>query len=227
MTWSQKILNYHFDLRSDLKLPHHVQWLYPYQDAETRACMKAFYSKYYHDTGQRKLILGINPGRFGAGLTGVPFTDPIRLETECGIKNNFQKRQELSSLFVYDVIHAYGGCKQFYRDMYISSICPLGFIKHNKNYNYYDDKALMKTVEPFIIEHLDIQITFGVKTDKVFCLGLGKNYEYLHKLNEKHQFFKEIVALPHPRWVMQYRLKRKDEFLLNYLEAFEATYNLT
>lgn len=39
-------------------------------------------------------ILGINPGRFGAGTTGIAFIDPIRLENECGINNSFPKKVE-------------------------------------------------------------------------------------------------------------------------------------
>ncbi len=41
----------------------------------------------------RYLILGINPGRFGGGITGIPFTDPIRLQNICGIENDFQKNK--------------------------------------------------------------------------------------------------------------------------------------
>ena len=220
MNWANKILNYHFNLHSDLNLPHGVHWLYPYQGLETQKCMRAFYEKYYKDKTKRSLILGINPGRFGAGVTGVPFTDPIRLEKECGIKNNFLKRQELSSLFVYDIIQAFGGCNAFYKQMYISALCPLGFIKDNKNYNYYDNPALMNVVEPFIISHLEAQIAFGVKTERVYCLGQGKNFQYLEKLNSEHHFFQEIIPLPHPRWVMQYRLKKKQEYIQMYLSAF-------
>jgi hypothetical protein len=40
----------------------------------------SFYQKYYADNKKRSLIIGINPGRFGAGVTGIPFTDPIRLK---------------------------------------------------------------------------------------------------------------------------------------------------
>jgi hypothetical protein len=37
-------------------------------------------------------------------------------------------------------------------------------------------------------------------------------------MNERYGFFKEIIPLPHPRWVMQYRLKRMQEFIDLYLE---------
>lgn len=225
MTLSEKILQYHFNLSTDIKLPDGVQWLNPYQEPETQRCMRAFYTKYYSDNAARTMILGINPGRFGAGITGVPFTDPIRLEKECGIENTFAKRQELSSVFVYDVVNAYGGGDAFYHQMYISAICPLGFTKDGKNYNYYDEAVLMKCVEPFIINHLKAQLEFGVLSERVYCLGQGKNAQFLIDINSRLHFFKEIIPLPHPRWVMQYRLKRKEEFIQTYLSAFRIVYS--
>jgi len=52
-------------------------------------------------------------------------------------------------------------------------------------------------------------------------MGQGKNYKYFSKLNEKHQFFDEIVPLPHPRWVMQYRRKRMEEFRDMFVEKLQ------
>lgn len=213
MPWSKNILDYHFNLSTDLPLPEGVSWLFPYDNEETRRCMQLFYKKYYHDNKERILILGINPGRFGAGITGVPFTDPIRLHDVCGIENAFQKRQELSSLFIYDLVDALGGPEAFYRQFYISSICPLGFMKDGKNYNYYDSAELTEAVLPLIRDHLLAQVAMGSRTDVVFSLGKGKNFVFLQKLNEKMQLFDKLVPLPHPRWVMQYRLKQKDQLL--------------
>jgi hypothetical protein len=39
------------------------------------------------------------------------------------------------------------------------------------------------------------------------------------ELNRKLQFFKEIIPLPHPRFIMQYRRKQKETYLLQYLSA--------
>ena len=88
-------------------------------------------------------MLGINPGRFGAGVTGITFTDPVRLEKECGIPNNFDKRQELSSVFIYDFIAAWGGAEAFYSRFFLSAVFPLGFTREGRNLNYYDDPQLM------------------------------------------------------------------------------------
>jgi hypothetical protein len=49
-------------------------------------------------------------------------------------------------------------------------------------------------------------------------MGQGKNYAFLNKLNQEHGFFEKIIPLPHPRWVMQYRLKRKKEFIREYVD---------
>ncbi len=48
--------------------------------------MQKFYYKYYNDSNKRKFIIGINPSRHGAGVTGVPFTDTKRLDNVCGYK---------------------------------------------------------------------------------------------------------------------------------------------
>ncbi len=174
--------------------------------------MTSFYDQFYNDQKQRTFILGINPGRFGAGLTGVPFTDPIRLK-QLGIDNSFPAKPELSSVFVYEMIAACGGPEKFYSQYYITSLSPLGFVKNGKNYNYYDDPQLSKVIRPFIIRNIETQLKFGADTSKVFCLGQGKNFEYLSKINDEYQWWERVIPLPHPRWVMQYRLKRKEEFV--------------
>ena len=171
---------------------------------------------------QRSFIFGINPGRFGAGVTGVPFTDPVRLVEDCGIENHFEKRQELSAQFVWNFIHAYGGPEVFCADYYITSISPLGFVKDGKNINYYDDKALIKAVEPFVVWNIVTQLAMGGRTDRAICMGEGANFKFFDKLNQKHGFFEEVVPLPHPRWVMQYRRKRMDEFVGRYLDVLKA-----
>lgn len=214
---SDQILKYHFDLKPDINLPSGIDWLMPYDDPETRHCMKAFYETFYSDTNKRIFILGINPGRFGAGVTGVPFTDPIRLK-HLGIDNSFPAKQELSSVFIYEMIDALGGPEKFYQQFYITSLSPLGFIKDGINYNYYDDKQLGQIIRPFIIYNIEAQLKFGADTSKVYCLGQGKNFEYLSRLNEEYRWWERVIPLPHPRWVMQYRRKRKEDFIEMYRE---------
>jgi hypothetical protein len=218
MSFSQNVLQYHINLIPTLQLPEGVEWLMPYENAETRKCMEAFYNRFYKDDQPRTFILGINPGRFGAGLTGVPFTDPIRLE-KLGIQNDFSKKQELSSVYVYEMIDRCGGPELFFSKYYIASLSPLGLLKNGINYNYYDDPKLAKMIEPFIVQNIETQRSFGCNDEVVYCLGQGKNYDYLKKLNDQHQWWRRVVPLPHPRWIMQYRLKRKEEFLEQYVSS--------
>jgi len=219
MNFGQQVLNYHFQLKPTLKLTAGVEWLMPYNHPQTRKSMETFYGTFYNDDHSRVFILGINPGRFGAGLTGVPFTDPIRLE-KLGIKNDFPKKQELSSVFVYEMIEQCGSPEDFFSKYYIASLSPLGLTKNGVNYNYYDDPKLAKQIEPFIIHNIETQRAFGCDNEVVYCLGQGKNFDYLSKLNDRHQWWKKVIPLPHPRWIMQYRLKRKEEFIKQYQALF-------
>ena len=183
--------------------------------------VKRFLQKYFNDTRQRKLILGINPGRFGAGITGVNFTAPKQLKEECGIEHPFNKQSELSAEFIYAVINAYGGPAKFYKYFFIGSVCPLGFVKGGKNINYYDDKELQKAVEPFIVQSIEKQINFPVDASTCLCIGGERNFKYLSCLNEKYQWFQQIVPLPHPRFVMQYRRKQIPQFIQLYLDTLK------
>jgi hypothetical protein len=217
MILSKKILSFFNSLDLNFDLPGDVEVMNPFRDTATFKLCKKFYQKYYADNQKRHLILGINPGRFGGGVTGIPFTDPIRLQSVCGIKNDLPKKQELSSLFVYEMIDAFGGPEMFYNAFYFSSVSPLGFTRNNKNLNYYDDRELEKSVKGFVIECLQIQLNFGINRDTAFCLGEGKNFVYLTKLNAEMNFFERIVPLPHPRFIMQYKLKRKQEYIERYI----------
>lgn len=224
MTFAEQVIAFTRALRPpDIVLPTGFEWLFPYDNADTMRSLTIFYEKYYADSQQRTFIFGINPGRFGAGLTGVPFTDPIRLADLCGIKNDFQKKPELSSIFVWQFIEAYGGAETFCRDFYITSLSPLGFVKDGKNINYYDDRQLQRSAEPFMIWNIRTQLDFGAKREVAICLGEGQNFAFFQKINAAHGFFKEIMPLPHPRWVMQYRRKRVEEFVQRYVETLRSS----
>lgn len=215
---SDRIYSYHTQKWKLPSISEPIRWINPFVNSETKAAFKIFHDKYYNDQNKRIYLLGINPGRLGAGVTGVAFTDPVRLQEICGINNSFKQRSELSSIFIYEVIEAYGGPEIFYRDFALSSVCPLGFTKMGKNYNYYDDKHLYGEVEGFIIKHLKSLKKLGADSNYVVSLGKGKNFKYLAKLNQAESLFENCFDLPHPRWVMQYKLKEKDKYIQTYVE---------
>jgi hypothetical protein len=190
---------------------------------EVISAVSKFYRKYYSDNKERHLILGINPGRFGAGVTGIPFTDTIRLNDKCGISISGIKSYETSSVFIYEMIDQYGGAEKFYGDFFISSVSPLGFTCAGSggkelNYNYYDSRELTRAVTGFAVESIIIQIEFGIKRDVCFCLGTGKNFKFLSMLNDMHNFFRRIEPLEHPRFIMQYKSKQKKFYISTYIE---------
>lgn len=227
LAFGQKVLRFNANLHLKAPLPPGIQVMNPFRDNEcANAACEAFYHKYYDDHDERWAILGINPGRFGAGLTGVPFTDPKRLREFCDIDiKACPSAHEPSSEFVYDVIFACGGPRPFYSKWYINSLCPLGFTHMGKqgrpvNYNYYDSAELCKIATPFIIETLWEQIAFGLNRKACICFGTGKNAHFFRKLNEEHGFFERIFPLEHPRYVMQYKKSELSAYINKYRETF-------
>jgi len=220
-TWADHLYTFYTSLHPLQRLPNGVQWLYPQQSSEVLLVVKQFLQKYFNDTQQRQLLLGINPGRHGAGITGINFTAAKQLTEDCGMEHPYKKGSEISAEFIYAVIRAYGGPERFYENFFIGSVCPLGFVKNGKNINYYDDRDLQKAVEPFIIESIEKQLRFPVDRSRCLCIGGEKNFKYLSGLNERYGWFGSIVPLPHPRFIMQYRRKEMEPFIQLYLDALQ------
>lgn len=204
-------------------LPPGYRVLNPFQQSgETVAAMKSFYKNYYSDQGKRKLLLGINPGRFGAGITGIPFTDTKRLENVCGIRMEAYSH-EPSSVFVYEMIEAYGGAEKFFRQVYINSPFPLTLVRRNEkekevNANYYDDAALYTVVKDFMTDMLRQHLRLCGNPDTIYVLG-SKNAVFIRTLNDDKKLFKEMVVLEHPRYIQQYKSREKDRYIQKYLDA--------
>lgn len=217
-TWAAHLVSFYKNLEPPKKLPEGIEWLYPQKNEAVMQIVSHFFNQYYNDGYSRRLILGINPGRFGAGVTGVNFTAPKQLKQYCGIDHLFKNQSELSAEFIYEMIEAYGGVRKFYSHFFIGSVCPLGFVKNGKNINYYDEKKLEAVVQSFIIKSIEGLVNFTVDTEICFCIGEEKNYKYLKALNQQQKWFKKIIPLPHPRFIMQYRRKQKQQFIDHYLQ---------
>ena len=230
-TFADKIIAFNEALDFSGRLPEGIRIMNPFRDNDSiLPVSSAVYRKYYSDQLPRHLILGINPGRFGAGVTGIPFTDPKRLIEKCGLAYQGELKHEPSSVFVYEMIDAFGGAVAFYEKFYINSVCPLGFTVTGRNgkevnCNYYDfllpgHTAASSPVYDFIVDNIRAQIAMGVETDVCYCFGNGKNEKFLRKLNEENHFFGKIIALEHPRFVMQYKAMSKQFYIDKYLSAF-------
>ncbi|QFG52411.1 SMUG2 DNA glycosylase family protein [Chryseobacterium sp.] len=223
-SFGQKVITFNKNLKYTGSLPPGFDVLNPFFDnPETLEVMTAFYHKFYNDNRKRKFIIGINPSRHGAGVTGVPFTDTKRLETVCGIEMKSANTHEISSVFLYEVISQYGGPERFYADFYINSPFPLAIIRKQKNgswlnANYYDDKSLFEVVKSFMTESIRCHIGLGLDTSEVFVLG-KKNAAFIEKLNSENRFFDKMTVLEHPRYIQQYKSKEKQLYIDKYLIA--------
>ena len=214
-TFAERVIGFNAELGFEERLPPGIRILNPFREhPEINRISEAFYRKFYNDNHPRTLILGINPGRLGAGATGIPFTDTKRLADPCGIVLDDLQTHEPSSVFIYRMIEAYGGPEAFYRSYFINSVCPLGFVRKNTkgnwvNCNYYDLPELFESVRPFMVSSLRKLLEMGCSSQRCFVLG-KKNAGYLEALNREEGFFGELIALDHPRYIVQYRSRHME-----------------
>lgn len=227
-TFAEQILRFNEKLSHEsLDLPAGYKIINPFsrdQQDRVRKVTTAFYGKYYNDTRPRRLILGSSPARRGTAVTGIPFEDVKHLQCETGIFIDKFYINKSSSGFLFDVIREYGGCQEFYSDFYMNFVCPLGIVRTNEkgnevNCNYYENKKLQESLYQFIISKLHDQVSFGIDTTISYCIGSGENYSFLEKVNKKHKLFEKIIPLEHPRFIMQYNSRRKDEFIQKYIDV--------
>lgn len=223
-TFAEKVIDFNRNLHYPGKLPKGFRVLNPYIDnPETMVVMQKFYKKYYNDTRQRRFIIGINPSRHGAGVTGVPFTDTKRLEAVCGIEMKSAHTHEVSSVFMYEMIAGFGGAVDFYNRFYINSPFPLAIIRQTEegkwlNANYYDEPELFEMVKAFMIASLKKHIGIGLDTTEAFVLG-KKNAGFIHKLNNEAELFARLTVLEHPRFIQQYKSKQIQTYIDKYILA--------
>jgi len=215
-------LKFYRALRISDPLPEGIEVMNPYQNEACFEVCKSFYGKFYNDDLKRHLILGINPGRHGAGITGIPFTDPIKLESILGIPNSLARKPELSADFIHAMIAAFGGPEKFFSGFFINSVSPLGFVQAGKNLNYYDMPRLKTALAPFIRNSMQSLLNLNIDRKVVFCLGEGANYKYLVALNDELQVFQQIIPLAHPRFIMQYKRKQLAAYLEDYLQKLRS-----
>jgi len=228
-TTAQKILEFYDSLKNiDINLPEKYRLINPFAGANQQQITQItqrFYRQHYHDNKRRFMILGSSPARRGTALTGVPFEDVNYLQKYTRISLDAFGANKRSSSFLYEVMEEYGGRQNFYKQFYMSFVCPLGIeninLKGNwANCNYYENAVLKKCLHTFIVDSLRRQIDFNIDTTVCFCIGSGENFKFLTNINNEQHFFDAIVPLEHPRFIMQYNSNRKEEFMQKYVNIF-------
>jgi len=224
-TFAQKNLAFYKAINPTIELPVSIVALNIFNNTDIQSSLEVFFEKFFSDTNKRIPVLGINPGRFGSGVTGIPFTDPEMLSERCGIENTFVRRQELTSRFIYTFIENFGGVKSFYSKFVLGAVSPLGFVKKGRNYNYYDDSETLTALRPFIDMSLRRQREI-CGTDVAILLGTGKNTSVFSAINNDLRLFKYVLSLEHPRFVMQYNRRHMVKYLHKYKDTFDRALDL-
>jgi len=218
LNFADKAIQFFSELKPPGRLPPGVQPLFPHKDPAIQLLIRQFFKRFYGGDQPRVMLIGINPGRLGAGITGINFTAPKQLEANCGISHDLGDSSELSAEFIYEVITAFGGPLAFYQQFYLGSVSPIGFIKAGRNLNYYDDPLLLERIRPYAVKQISKQLDFGIKKSAAICIGGDKNLRFLKSVNDEFNFFEELRVVPHPRFILQYRRSKKEEFIQQYLK---------
>lgn len=184
-------------------------------------CMETFWNKFYGPHVPKVVICGINPGRFGAGLTGIPFLD-YRSLSEIGF-NMDKKDSEQSSEFFFEVFKKIG-TERFFKSFYVTNFSSVGYSKNGRNINYYDlpDKAKKTVYANFSTEMKSVNPTH------IISLGVSVQYS-VRELVKSEAIAKDVdhsLRLAHPSWVMTYRRKNKDMWVDKYVNELERILGL-
>lgn len=175
--------------------------------------IKRYYEKYVSKNKPKIVLCGINPGRFGAGLTGIPFIDFKSLSKMLNDINRTETEQ--SAQFFFRVIEKIGK-ERFYQNCYVTNISKFGFAEQGKsrNVNYYD---LPKNTQRWLLDRFCEEMNF---INPNIIIPLSQNVE--HSLNllkdEGKLSFNIGERINHPSWVMTYRKNDEDIWIKKYCD---------
>ena len=102
------------------------------------------YLRRYANGHKRAIFLGMNPGPWGMGQTGIPFGDVVSVRDYLGISGEVNAppphgkfsvqglactRREVSGERLWGLFaERYGSSRKFFRDYYVTNYCPLLFL---------------------------------------------------------------------------------------------------
>mgnify|MGYP001222854257 CR=1 FL=1 len=132
---------------------------------ENTDLVRRFYRTYYQYKSERIVLCRINPGRKGAGKTGIPFLDFKSVSKL--LPDIMKKDKENSTQFIWSVINEIGR-DIFFKNVYMTNISWFGFTRNGRNYNYHKIRQPIQArfTENFI-EEMDI-----VKPTVIIPLGV-------------------------------------------------------
>jgi len=157
-----------------------------------------FHKKYVQPNTPKIVICGINPGRYGAGKTGIPFIDFKSLSKIFPDIANYES--EKSAKFFFEIIEDFG-INKFYKSFHVTNISWYGF-QHKENniignnINYYD---LPFEIQNFLFDKFIEEMNF-IKPDTIIPLGTKVYWELLRLKAENKLKAKIDTPLQHPTY---------------------------
>lgn len=218
MSVRREVLAFYESLNADAFARGNVSIHNPFDDERRRAAITAFCERFYDDAAPRIHLLGINPNQPADTSSGVHYTDGYALDVHCGIPNGFSKGRELTSRFFYLVVEAFGGAAAFYRSVFAWSVMPVCVTEVGEYRNYYDER-IYETVRPLVRGNMEWLRDRIPGDGRAVVLGTGENKASFERLDGFPFGYRNIVYLPHPRWILQYHSNELDKHVERYVEA--------
>lgn len=113
---------------------------------EQAELVRSYYKKFYSKPGRRIVLCGINPGKYGAGITGVPFIDFHGISRL--LPGHGRQDKERTAQYMLSIIEEYGA-GEFQDAVYLTNLSWYGFLRNGRNLNYY---ILPRNVRHYFIE---------------------------------------------------------------------------
>ncbi len=172
-----------------------------------------FHKKYIQPNSPKIVMCGINPGRKGAGITGIPFIDTYSLSKM--LPDIINPKSEKSAKFFFSIIEEFG-IDKFYKNIHFTNMSWLGFYKLdngiNVNYN-----SLSEEIQNYLIDKFVEEMDF-INPEVIIPIGDIVNWELLFNLKEKNRLKAEIgPRLYHPA----YRLVERKTYIETLTKYFD------
>lgn len=153
--------------------------------------IETFYKEYYSDGIPKIVLCGINPGKNGAGKTGIPFSD---FESISKLIQGIDRRDNERSATFFNEIVEHFGAKEFYKNFYVTNISWIGYEKDGKNVNYYDlPESVQQIIYNIFKKEMDL-----IKPKYIISLGQSVQKSLNEIFDNKNIDISNY--LPHPNW---------------------------
>ncbi|REB08739.1 DUF4918 family protein [Sporosarcina sp. BI001-red] len=153
--------------------------------------VRSYYKKFYSKQGRRIVFCGINPGKYGAGKTGVPFIDFDGISRL--LSGHDRQDKERSAQFMLSIIEEYGA-GEFQDAVYLTNLSWYGFLRDGRNLNYYilPRNVRHHFIESFVEEMKIVQPSFIVPLSE----EVGRTLRQMAKDGQLN--YPIADRLPHP-----------------------------